>query len=71
MIPDELKIRATNRAQVEGISLGEFIRVSLEKALRASDNEYPYDSYLADNSIYEGEIPKDLAQNHDEYLYGV
>jgi hypothetical protein len=70
MIPDDLKIRAASRANSEGISLGEFIRVSLEKALRFGDDEYPDDPFLADNSVYEGETPSDMAQNHDNYLYG-
>jgi hypothetical protein len=70
MIPDDLKTRAVNRAQSEGISFGEFIRVSLERALRAGHNEYSDDPFLSDNSVYEGDSPSDLAQNHDKYLYG-
>ena len=70
MIPDDLKIRAVSRAQSEGISLGEFIRLSLEKALHSSSNQHPDDPFWADNSVYKGTTPGDLAQNHDEYLYG-
>ena len=70
MIPDDLKIRAANRAKSEGISLGEFIRMSLEKALRDADRKYPDDPFLADDCVYEGDTPSDLAQNHDKYLYG-
>ena len=36
MIPEDLKIRATRRANAIGISLGEFIRESLEKALKSN-----------------------------------
>jgi hypothetical protein len=68
MIPDDLKIRAANRAQSEGISLGEFIRTSLEKALRDASREYPDDPFLADGCVYEEDTPSDLAQNHDKYL---
>ena len=70
MIPDDLKIRAANKAQSEGISFGEFVRVSIEKALRTGNDEYPDDPFLSDNTIFEEETPDDLAQNHDKYLYG-
>ena len=36
MIPEDLKIRAAKRANAVGISLGEFIRESLEKALKSN-----------------------------------
>ena len=36
MIPEDLKIRATRRANAIGISLGEFIREPLEKALKSN-----------------------------------
>ena len=70
MIPEDLKIRATRKAYAEGISLGGFIRESLEKALRSDENELIEDPYMSDDSVYEGDIPADLAKNHDEYLYG-
>ena len=70
MIPDDLKIRAASRAHSVGISLGEFIRQSSEKALRANTDGVLNDPFLTDNSIYEKETPVDLAQNHDKYLYG-
>jgi len=34
MIPEDLKIRASKRANAVGISLGEFIRESLKRALK-------------------------------------
>ena len=69
MIPDDLKIRAARRANSVGISLGGFIRESLERALRSDGNAALDDPYISDNSVYEGDIPTDLAQNHDKYLY--
>jgi hypothetical protein len=53
-----------------GISLGGFIRESLERALKSDDNVALDDPYMSDNSVYEGDIPADLAQNHDKYIYG-
>jgi len=69
MIPEDLKIRATRRANAIGISLGEFIRESLEKALK-SRLVGPFDDpYLNDNAVFEGETLVDLALDHDEYLF--
>jgi len=70
MIPEDLKIRAARRANAMGISLGGFIRESLERALKSYGKMALDDPYMCDNSIYEGDIPADLAQNHDKYLYG-
>ncbi len=70
MIPEDLKIRAALRANAVGISLGGFIRESLERALKSDDNVALDDPYMSDNSVYEGDIPADLAQNHDKYIYG-
>lgn len=69
MIPDDLKIRAAKRADSLGISLGEFVRVSLERNLKPDNVALREDPYLTDNAVYEGETPTDLAQNHDDYLY--
>lgn len=70
MIPEDLKIRAARRANAVGISLGGFIRESLEKALKSDSKVAHDDSYMSDDSVYEDDIPADLAQNHDKYLYG-
>jgi hypothetical protein len=70
MIPEDLKIRAARRANAVGISLGGFIRESLERALNSDGKVALDDPYLSDNSVYEDDIPTDLAQNHDNYLYG-
>ncbi|CAB1073807.1 hypothetical protein D1AOALGA4SA_1954 [Olavius algarvensis Delta 1 endosymbiont] len=70
MLPEDLKIRATRRANAVGISLGGFIRESLERALKTNGNVVLDDPYLSDNSVHDGDISADLAQNHDKYLYG-
>ena len=70
MIPEDLKNRASRRASSTGISLGGFIRESLERALRADTTVMNDDPFLTDNAIYEGNTEVDLAQNHDKYLYG-
>ncbi len=70
MIPEDLKIRAAKRANSYGISLGGFIRESLERALKSETAGSLDDPFLSDNAIFEGDTPLDLAQNHDKYLYG-
>lgn len=69
MIPENLKTRAAKRANSMGISLGEFIRDSLEKTLKANPNKSADDPFLNDNSVYKGDTPIDLSRNHDHYLY--
>jgi len=69
MIPEDLKIRAAKRANAVGISLGEFIRESLEKALKTNPADVLDDPFLSDNAVFEGETPVDLALDHDKYLY--
>jgi hypothetical protein len=54
----------------EGLFLLGSIRESLEKAMNSGGKVASDDPYLSDNSLYEGNIPADLAQNHDKYLYG-
>ena len=70
MMPDDLKIRAVKRADSLGISLGEFIRDSLERNLKSDNLVIFVDTYLGDDAVYDGDAPTDLAQNHDKYLYG-
>ena len=70
MIPEELKIRAARRANSEGLSLGGFIRESLEKALNSDTAGTLDDPFLKDDAVYEGDSEVDLARNHDLYLYG-
>ena len=70
MIPEDLKNRAAKRANSMGLSLGGFIRDSLEMALKSEDAGMFDDPYLADTDVYEGKTEVDLAQNHDQYLYG-
>ena len=70
MIPENLKIRAARRANTEGLSLGGFIRESLERSLKSDASGALDDPFLADTAVYEGDTEVDLAKNHDIYLYG-
>jgi hypothetical protein len=70
MIPEDLKIRAARRANSTGLSLGGFIRESLERVLKSDAAGTLDDPFWADNAVYEGDAVVDLAKNHDIYLYG-
>ena len=71
MLPDDLKMRALKHAEIMGLSLAGFIRESLEKTLQPPDIEQADDDpFFADNVVYQGKTPKDLALNYNDYLYG-
>ena len=69
MLPQDLKIRALKSANMMGVSLGQFIRQSLEKALNHGDDIPPNkDPLFADDAVFHGDSHEDLAKNHDSYL---
>ena len=71
MLPEDLKIRALKKANVLGLSLGGFIRESLEHALQSKNSgQMSVDPFFTDDAVYQKETPPDLAENHDDYLYG-
>ena len=71
MLPDDLKMRALKHADIMGLSLGGLIRESLEKTLQTPDvDQADDDPFFADNVVFKGKTPRNLALNHDDYLYG-
>ena len=70
LLPPELKSRALERAQKLGISLGEMVRRALRAELGRSRNPREDDPFLADDALFSGETPPDLARDHDRHLYG-
>jgi hypothetical protein len=70
MIPEDLKIKALKHARMLGISLGQLVRESLKRRLQTSKDVQPVDDPLfADDVVFQGETPSDLAENHDSHLY--
>lgn len=69
MLPAELRRRAFRRAKERGVSLGLLIRESLDNAVPASVDEAGEDPLLADEAVFRGKAPPDLARNHDRHLY--
>ena len=70
MLPSELKARAQKRAQDLGISLGQLVRQALELELgKEGADRQSADPLFADEAVWSGRAPADLAANHDRYLY--
>jgi len=70
MLPQELKFKATEQARSLGISLGELIRYSLESYLNRAYSAEGKDLFLSDIALSDADVPSDLSEEHDEYLYG-
>lgn len=69
MLPPDLKLKALQRANQMGISLGELIRNSLVALLHHSKEQTTDDPLFADNDVFNDQGSQDLAKNHDRYLY--
>lgn len=69
MLPHELKARAERQAREQGVSLGELIRRSLERAL-ARPSTIAEDPVFDDDATWAGEVPESYVADHDEHLYG-
>jgi len=72
MLPPDLKAKVQKRAAYMGMSLGQYIREAVENALAYQPIEPPIeeDPLFADDAVFPGIVPRDIAQNHDRYLYG-
>ena len=67
-LPAELKTRAETLARAEGVSLEELIHQSLQDKLVNIPNSQP-DPFFDGHETFDGDVPSDLAANHDKYLY--
>ena len=70
MLPRDLKERAAREAQARGVSMGELIREALAGILRAGHEATGRDPLIGDHAVYDGPVPADTAERHDELLYG-
>jgi len=70
MIPSDLKEQAARLARERGISLGQLLREALESVLEESRaRERLDDPLFTDWAVWDGDVPADLSENHDKYLY--
>ncbi|MEW6482567.1 MAG: hypothetical protein AB1397_06165 [bacterium] len=69
LLPEKLKWDANLKARGLGLSLGEFIRTSLEQALKKDFSNLKNDPFVKDNKFYSKNIERDLSLKHDNYIY--
>jgi len=69
MLPGELRRRAFRRAKERGVSLGILVRESLDSTLPPAPENAAADAFFADRAVFGGKAPRDLARDHDRYLY--
>ena len=70
MLPDDLRTRTASRARELGISMGELIRLAIEAALSNPEQARKHDTFFSDTAVFRDKGPENLADNHDQYLYG-
>lgn len=70
LLPLDLKKKTEGIAREKGISMGEYIRFLLDQSLSIQSNTISKDPFFLDKAVYTKKSPKDLAKNHDVYLYG-
>ena len=63
----DLVAKIEREASARGMSLNDFVRESLERAIAQTTSKDPL---LADTAVYRDDGPTDFASNHDDHLYG-
>lgn len=70
MLPRALKAKAERQAKRRGVSLGQYIREAVEKQVAAPEPSAPADDAFFNPPVFHDEGPADVADRHDDYLYG-
>lgn len=69
VLPPELKFQAQRLAHENHVSLAELIRSALKVQIEKFSKSKKTDLFLEDRNFFKGQAPKDLSENHDDYLY--
>jgi hypothetical protein len=64
-VSDDLRDKVAQAAQHRGMALDEFIRLCLSSVVDRKS-----DPLFSDSAVFSGEVPSDLSQDHNDYLYG-
>ena len=71
MLPSDLRVRSGRQARQRGVSFGELVRASLAAELERGDGKTgDADPLFADRAVFKGPAPRNIAKDHDAYLYG-
>ncbi len=65
-IPPDLAGDVARAAQAQGVSVEEFVKISLQAAVARTKERDPF---FADDAVFTGPTPPDLSARHDDYLY--
>jgi len=66
-LPSDLTTMIEREANARGMSLSDFVRESLERAVTQRPSGDPL---FTDTAVYRDDGPSDFASNHNDYLYG-
>jgi hypothetical protein len=69
-LPEDLAEKAGQTAAEKGTSFDDFVRESLERYLRKLELPWSEDPFFAYRKVFEGPVPTDISERHDDYLYG-
>jgi len=64
---DGPNVPPTESVMNDSLTIDEFVRRCVRDGLM---RERPNDPFFADLAVFRGDGPTDMAENHDEYLYG-
>ncbi len=69
-LTQEMKVKALKYAAEKGITLEQLIQEAVKKLLNDSGKMNTRDDpFFSDKSVFTGDAPSDLSENHDVYLY--
>ena len=69
VLPPELKFEAQRLAHELHVSLTQLIREALEAQIKKFSKKRDSNPFFEDRQFFQGKAPKDLSENHDDYLY--
>jgi hypothetical protein len=70
VLPEDLRLRAKERARRDGMSFAELVRQAVEARVGAPSDRTEDDPLFGDIPVFEGVVPGTLSENHDAELYG-
>jgi hypothetical protein len=69
VLPEDLRLRAQERARRDGIPFAELVRQAVEARIGTPPASAAQDPLFRDVPVYRGPAPADLSTEHDRYLY--
>jgi hypothetical protein len=70
MLPDDLRSAVSERAHRTGLSIGAIVRKALVTELARAPSVGQEDAFLNDTRVSSAVSAGNVAERHDDYLYG-